>query len=572
MARDPSLRQRGNRRYSFADHGNTTTGQRQGKHVIKNNMADHWNPTYGDGVTTIRIFPQLSLDPASGQTWDPYRFSSDPRDFGDFMRMYPAVRNFGDPGVTFIMADPSDPTMEDPQMLPPWVLFNAIDRAVQNKQDQRGWAGLLRGGRGRGAQLPRPSEIYLVQCAIMQHKAQIYAPPKGFGPEDRLVMMELSSSAGNAFIGELDKVVEGSNAPEGDWEHQMVNGDPLALDNGRFVTFYKLADGDPRQRNQASAAGWNQQAQGGSFGNQGGGGAGQQEPIGYGCYLDPTFNGMPARLQEYEEVIAQKVKPWDEVLWFPTVEEQAHLIADKFPADAVMYAFRDRPEWIPDSIRNRAVAQTVVAPPDAGWGVGGAPAAEGQQGAGMPVGPPPQQQQPPAQAPTADAFQGGFPAPAGATMPVTQQAPPPQPLPQAAPPAAPAEGPTGGPPPAAGSWMASQNPAAGAAQAQLAPQAPPAQPPMQQVPQQAPPMQQVPQQVPQQAPPMQQVPQQAPPMQQVPQQAPPAQQAPQVPTPPAGGFAQPPGAPVTGQQMTRAQLALQSAQSAAGVTPPPPQQ
>ena len=565
MPRDPSLRQRGNRRYSFADHGNSTMGQRQGKYVVRNNLADHWNPTYGDGVTTIRIFPQKNVDDPSGYSWDPYRFSSEPGNFGDWIRRYPAVRNFGEPGVTFIMADPADPTALDPQMLPAVVLFNAIDRAVANQQEQQGWAGMLRGGRGRSAQLSRPSEIYLVQCSVMQHKQQVYGPPKGFGPEDKLIVMELSGSAGVAMVTEMNKVVEGSQAPEGDWENQMVNGDPVSLDTGRFVTFYKLADGDPRHRGQATNAGWNQPQQGMDATGQ------QQEPIGYGCYLEPTMNDMPARLREYEETIAQKVRSWDDILWFPTVEEQAHLIADKFPPSAVMYAFRDRPEWIPETLKNRAVAQTVVAPPENGWqpsqpGVAGPPA---QPGWGAPpVGPQPageaQVTQPPATTPAAQpaaGFQGGFPAPAAAppAQAPPAAAPPVQAPPVAAPPAqapqpgfgmpqqppvaatAPAGQAQAPAPQPAQSWMGAANPAAPPAAA-LPAAAPPAAAP----------------------------PAAAPPAAAPPAAAPPAAVQPQGQPQQQPGFALQPTAPVTDGQMTRAQAALAAAQSAAAGPSPPP--
>jgi len=460
MPRDPSLRQRGNRRYSFADHGNTEMGQRQGNYLIKNNLADIWSPTYGDGVTTMRIFPQLNVDDPNRASWDPYRFSPDANDFGDWIRRYPAVRNMGDPGVTYIMADPADPTLEDPQMLPGWVLFNAIDRAVANQQEQQGWAALLRGGRGRGAQLPRPSEVYLVQCAIMQHKQQVYGPPKGFQPEDKPIVMALSASAGLAMIAEMNQLNEGAQA-DGDWETLMRFGDPVGLDTGRFITFYKLADGDPRQRQQAAATGWNQPAAGG-VGGQGGR---QGEPIGYGAYIEPTFNGMPARLREYEQFIASKVKPWDEILHFPTVEEQAHLLADKFDPSVILYAFRDHPDWIPESIRNRAVARTQVEMPGATPGVepgamagwGGAPPA-----GAPPVGPPPAQAagMPPQAFPTEGQAPVGAPpaqtTPVGTTEQVNPTYPPQQPVqggfgaPPAAPPAAaPPQGGFGAPPAAA---------------------------------------------------------------------------------------------------------------------------
>ncbi len=373
MSRDASLRQRsGQRRYNFAEHGNSNQGSKQGKFIIKNNLAQHWNPCWGDGVTVIRPYPAKSIE--QGVTWDPYRYSAEGNQFGDWIRRYDAVRNFGDPGVTFIIADPADPTREDPQRLPAWELFNAIDKAVSSGQEQQGWAGLLRGGRNRGAVLSRPSEVYLIQGAIMQHKTELFSSPRGFG-DDKPLMLELSSNAGVSMLTELNRLNENSGAPEGDWEHMFVNGDAVSLDYGRFITFYKLADGDPRQRQQQQAGGWNSAGQQAT-------GARQADPIGYGCYLEPTFNGIPANLRQFESMIQNKVQMWDDILWFPTVEEQAHLIADKFPPDVILYAWRDHPDWIPETIRNRAVAHHAVNAPAGGWQQGwGQP---GQQGMGVP--------------------------------------------------------------------------------------------------------------------------------------------------------------------------------------------
>jgi|GEM_PF-2517243 len=446
MPRDTSLRQRGNRRYSFAEHGNTTQGQRQGKYIIKNNLADHWNPCYGDGVTVIRIYPQRNPEDTSGESWDPYRFSAEYNAFGDWLRMYPAARSMGNPSCTFIMSDRSTGLMENEKSLPAWVLFDAIDQAVTNGQEQQGWAAMLKGGKGRGAMLPRPSEVYLVQCAIMQHKTQQYNPPKGFNPDDKPIVMELSQSAGLAMLAELNLVNEVAQPIEGDWESMFLSGDPISLDTGRFVTFYKLGDGDPRQAQVQEQGGWNAPQQGGV--------GGREKQIGYGCFLEPTFNGIPANLRAYEATVASKVCPWEDILWFPTVEEQANLLASSFPPDVILYAFRDHPEWIPETVRRTAVAATQVAAPQAAdqRQQPGAPAqptavtAPGVPPAGpafpaaAPAGfgaPAPVEAQPQAQAPAQP--QGfGAPAPAQAPMPGT-----------AAPIVAAPAGPTGGPPPVA---------------------------------------------------------------------------------------------------------------------------
>lgn len=616
--RDSSLRQR---RYAFADHGNSVQGQRQGKFLIKNNMAQHWAPCWGDGITVIRPFPMRNIEDPAGVSWDPYRFSAEHNDFGDWLRRYDAIRNFGDPGVTMIIRDPADSTIEDPQRLPAWVLYNAIDRAVAAGQEQQGWAALLRGGQNRGATLSRPSEVYLLQGAIMQHKSEIYNPPRGFSADEKPVVLELSSNAGVSLISELNKPRENSQAQDGDWEHMYENGDPVSLDYGRFITFYRLADGDPRTRQTVQAGGWNAAT------SQQPGGR-RQEPMGYGCYLEPTFNNISANLRDFEQAVASKVLPWDEILYFPTIEEQANLIADKFPPDAILYAWRDHPEWIPETIRNRAVAAHSVNAPQTAGGWHGGWNQQGVQSPGMVAGgfaqppaggfsqPPtggvqpqpyapqqfPQQGQPqfpqpgshpqvaaplgqPQQAPPSQGFpQQGFPQQAQPQQGFPQQAQPQQgfgapptgfgtPQGQPQPPQQFANGPTGGPPPSlppggyptAGFQGQPQQPAQPAQMAwagqgnPAAQQSPMGQTPGGFAPQTQPPVQY-------QQPPQSHFPtqgQQVPPQQGFPQQGFPQQgfpqQAPPQQAPPQQAQPQQ-GPPQQGAPMSRAAMALQAAQ------------
>src|SRR5690606_20556764 len=90
---------------------------------------------------------------------------------------------------------------------------------------------------------------------------------------------------------------------------------------------------------------------------------------GYGLYLEPTYNGTTASLVELEEHVRQRVLPWDDILWFPTPDEQAAMLAERFPADVIMYAFASHPDWIPENVRKQASAQVTFGAPQGGWGV-----------------------------------------------------------------------------------------------------------------------------------------------------------------------------------------------------------
>ena len=80
MTRDTSMR---SRKYSFADHGGSELGGRPGNFVLKPGTADYYSPSYADNaVTTIRMFPGKAED----GSLEPYRYSHEPGQFGDFIR------------------------------------------------------------------------------------------------------------------------------------------------------------------------------------------------------------------------------------------------------------------------------------------------------------------------------------------------------------------------------------------------------------------------------------------------------------------------------------------------------
>lgn len=435
MSRDASLRPHG-QRYSFSAHAQARSGDRMGNCILRQDSGvQHWKPCWGNGVTVFRPFPTRDWSSPAGQ-WEPFRYSAETHAYSDWIRKYETVRGIGDPGVTFITTNPVDETPAE--VSPAHVLYNAISRAVESGQDQPGWAALLRGGNNRRAMLSRPTASYLIQGCIMQNKTEVMRPPKGLF--DSTVMLELSAQAGFSLLQAMDLQRDGVQAASHgqDWESIYVNGDPVGLDHGRFITFYKAEDGDPRQARQGggSPSAWtasNPMFQGGP---------GQQRQIGYGVFLEPTFNGTPASLIEYEEHVRQRVRSWDDILWFPTVDQQAKMLAERFDPTVIMYAFANHPDWIPENVRRQATGHVSVGAPQGGWGV--PPTTQGYPPAGGGFGYPPAPQPgvlpppgaqgyPPVPAPPAHASQPG----AYSASPTPPVPPAPQPGAYAAPSAAP---------------------------------------------------------------------------------------------------------------------------------------
>jgi hypothetical protein len=237
------------RSYSFREHGRQNRGL-SGDHIFRKGAGvEVFRPSWKGTTTTIRIFPALC--PENPDHFDPWRFSGEDNDYGDWIRNYPAVRNFGDPGVTFILFDPKDSTY-DPQTNPCWMLFHAVDRAIANGVANPAWVPLTRGSQGRGAALKRPNDMSMVQGAIFQHNGKEYLPPKGGTPSDAPHVIELPPSAVTSMLAEMNQKVREFRGDPTDYAGMYVHGDPVSLHAGAYVNFFQEGR-DPRQQMQASA-------------------------------------------------------------------------------------------------------------------------------------------------------------------------------------------------------------------------------------------------------------------------------------------------------------------------------
>lgn len=438
MSRDTNMRGAASasaraRAYSYGQHGKQTRGL-MGDHVVRKGAGvDVFKPSWKD-ATTARIFPALC--PENLSVWDPWRFSAEDDDYGDWIRTYPAVRNFGDPGVTFILYDPTDQGY-DPQTNPAWVLYNAINRALDAGHGDPRWVPFTKGGAGRGPALSKPNDITVVQAALMQHNGKEFEVPRGAASNDSTVVLELPGTAAQAMLEAFNERVPEFRGNPDDYDNMFVHGDPIAIDRGVFVTFFQLGM-DPRERIQA-----NPQRRA-SFGQaqapQGGRGQRDSGPKGYGCYVEPTYKGMPADLSAVEDLIKRKSKPWDDVIQILDHEQQIRLISGAFPPDMIIYAFENLyrdliPEAVYRSARNRSQVATGNEPRPGP----AAPATGARRGWGAPS---PDAPLPDAGAPDDQGGypveeHGGYPADAQGGFADEQGADPayPEPEPQPAPPA-----------------------------------------------------------------------------------------------------------------------------------------
>ena len=361
-------------RYSLAAHGTGIQREASPNKVLRPDVRNlyYYGLNYGDnGQNIIRIWPNYSLDDNGNKVWTPFRNSLDiPMDFGDWIRRYPVARKVAGTHLTFIIGDPS--REYDFSHKPINVLHDALTRAIKAGQEKQGWSRLLDRDKS-GAMLQKSSFCYFVQCGLFSHGTRgTYKDGKGFPgvhPEMYGVLMELTEAAGREMLQQMDmrKEVSG-DTPLDDFEARFVHGDPISLTHGRFVTFYKKSDMDPRQRRAYNANGASINTLG-LVNTLAGSGNQQAKSGGYNCFIEATCEAhpmgtisavMPADLHAS---IENKVKPWDEILYFPSEVEQAHMIAPLYPADLIMYAFADHPDWIPDGVRAASVNAVSFAAP-----------------------------------------------------------------------------------------------------------------------------------------------------------------------------------------------------------------
>jgi hypothetical protein len=261
--------------------------------------------------------------------------SDDPDDWDDWIRGYPAARNWGDPGITFLLYDPTDDI--NPEEHPAWVLFRCVDGRVSAGQAPAHWQSLLQGGQGRSAMLRAPQDLYVMQGALLEQRSKPYDPPRGGSPDDDLLILECTRSVIQEMAPQLNEI---------DW-------DPVSLEagSGGLLQIYQLG----------GAADPDQEPAGGFGGRRAGlSSRSEDRKIGYGVKVIREWNGVSGDLSGVADMIHSKVKPWEDVLRILPIEEQAHLLAKHFPADVIWEAFADHryEGWIPEHVE-RAINQPV---------------------------------------------------------------------------------------------------------------------------------------------------------------------------------------------------------------------
>lgn len=329
-----------------------------GNHFCDERKVEAWKPCWknpksktNNFSTIFRVLPGIHPD-SETKKFDDFRFSDAPLDFGACVQSYWAWLGGG--GITFLLDREEYDRNENPAALLYFGLQNAKKRGQDRGVGSLAWAGLLEGGEGTRAVIPRPNKLYVVQCLLLKHGDEDFDPIRGSGARDKIVLLGMTTGAGKALCKLMDEMT--------------VDPVSVAPGDGAFFCLYLLGN-DPRELQQAQTQQRTSRSFGGSRRESSGGRKEDKKEIGFGVYSMQDVDGLSPDLSEYADDLLARCYDWDDVLFFPDHDAQAALLAGikEIPYDVLEYCWQDFPGWLPDRSSDKARESrgaTDVAP---GW-------------------------------------------------------------------------------------------------------------------------------------------------------------------------------------------------------------
>jgi hypothetical protein len=318
-------------------------------------------PSWWGTETIFRPYPCVSFQNPETE-FEPYRIvHPDGRTrFSDWFRRYLCAWGVGQNATTYLIKKTHK--FYDHWQSPLGILYKAIENACKKGEakDPR-WYPLRESGMNKGKALKPPGELFIMQGLMLRHDKTEYGvkgspPPLGWGEKNPTCILMLSSDAGNSLADELHKEKEGFAGSPTDFESRYVHGDPVSPMNGRFLHFWERGT-NPANRGSNYASKPVQQTtsfeegmDAGADATQAGGAGKEMQKKGFDVEITTHSGGRIATFNKVgEEQIRKHWQHWDDILFFPTEIEQAHLLAKSFPATAIIYAFESvNKDWIPD--------------------------------------------------------------------------------------------------------------------------------------------------------------------------------------------------------------------------------
>lgn len=351
---------------------------------VKLVKPEHYNkvqvrgPSWKGTETIIRPYPSLSYDDPN--EFEPYRVKQNGEYiFGNWIRRYDVAWKVGkgQNKRTFIVHNPADGPY-DLNSTPLQVMCREISNAKKNPNviAKHPTFPMLMDwdSAASGTPLSWTKSVFLIQGALLVHGSKLkygqsergeMQQPLGTGTEPTCIFTIPGGSpkasqtyaAGKVLMNMLNEQNNEYPDPE-DFETRFKYGDPVSPDSGRFFVFKEAGSFVAQSMLQRPNAGMNRGgfrnnlAQASAGGNAASNFKGYDVEIANFNLIDGTSPVMN------DEAALNDIRShwlyWEDVLWFPSLVEQARELNEVFDPDEIMYAFRGQdPDWITDETHRK---------------------------------------------------------------------------------------------------------------------------------------------------------------------------------------------------------------------------
>jgi hypothetical protein len=301
----------------------------------------------------LRLLPLYAQpEGASDRQFVNFREGRDNAMFGDWSRLLTCAHWVGNPGVCFIIHDgnPEINLYESPYHVLRNVAWNNSSKSksgIAHPTLGRLFDDLLSDAFAKNSHIGslKKAEPTLFVSASVITLDDSGRPVLGSFTDDRKKnarIIGLKTSAAHSLYSAL--------GVQDDATHDFVCGDMLSFSGAKLVTFLpETYQGDGKNRTALSADG--------ITGVKVPKFAQQTNPLVVGyppsrssmthfAVVHDSYNGQEISLEPYAERLVAESLSWDEYLNIPTYEEQAEILASRFPREILDFAWREFPQYL----------------------------------------------------------------------------------------------------------------------------------------------------------------------------------------------------------------------------------
>ena len=265
------------------------------------------------GRSVFRIFPDME----NGNIL-PQRLSADPFDFSSWIKQENAVRMAGVNDKFTCLTRVKGASRRDPSPIERFL--QAMRKALTDTPTlfPEGWKHWI--GKDK-AELPRVDQAGFLQGALLENAGKVCAGPDGRAQAQKPVLFLLTKTAREGLENLCNSEVPGYKGNPEDYTARFACGDLVSPAGGRPIVLTFVPDSSTTK-----------------------------------THYDVTVDARPVPFKV--ETVKKFWKPWNEIFYFMTEQEQIALLCKYYPAIAVDWVFGATPQakYFPEGVRGAFAA------------------------------------------------------------------------------------------------------------------------------------------------------------------------------------------------------------------------